>query len=156
MDDLQAFGIEAGKGKYHEEAFYGLVLVYTALFDRISKSLDAFGLTPAKMNVLMVIKHQGGKDGLSQRDIGKRLMVTASNMTRLLDKLERDALVERAGREGDKRVKVIRVSSKGSKLLDQAWPEYMKAMKRAMDKLSGPEQKFLGKMLMKWLHDLKS
>jgi DNA-binding MarR family transcriptional regulator len=155
MDDFQAFGIEAGKGRYDEEAFYGLVLVYTVLFDKVSKYLDTFDLTPAKMNVLMVIKHQGGEQGLSQREIGRRLMVTASNMTRLLEKLEREKLIERSGREGDRRVKVIRVSKRGSQLLDNAWPGYMKTMKGLMDKLSKAEQKVLAGIMFRWFRDIK-
>lgn len=155
MEDLQAFGIEQGKGRYFEEAFYGTVLVYTVLFDKVAQYLDTYDLTPAKMNVLMVIKHQGGEEGLSQREIGKRLMVTASNMSRLLDKLEREKLIERAGRAGDNRVKVIRVSKRGSELLDTAWPGYMKTMKEAMDKLSASEQKMLASLMLRWFHDLK-
>lgn len=155
MDDLQAFGIEAGKGRHYEEAFYGLVLVYTVLFDKVAKYLDTFDLTPAKMNVLMIIKHQGGENGLSQREIGNRLMVTASNMTRLLDKLEREKLIERSSRTGDKRVKVIRVSQRGSRILDDAWPGYIKTMKSLMDKLSQSDQKTLANMMFKWFRDLK-
>jgi len=155
MDDLQAFGIEAGKGRHYEEAFYGLVLVYTVLFDKVAQYLDTYDLTPAKMNVLMVIKHQGGENGLSQREIGKRLMVTASNMTRMLEKLEREKLIERTSRAGDKRVKVIRVSNRGSQILDDAWPGYIKTMKSLMDKLSQAEQKMLSNLMLRWFHDLK-
>ena len=155
MDDLQAFGIEAGKGRHYEEAFYGLVLVYTVIFDRVSRYLDTFDLTPAKMNVLMVIKHQGGENGLSQREIGKRLMVTASNMTRMLEKLEREKLIERTNRAGDKRVKVVRVSQRGSQILDDGWPGYIKTMKGLMDKLSQTEQKMLAEVMLRWFRDLK-
>jgi DNA-binding MarR family transcriptional regulator len=155
MDDLQAFGIEVGKGRYYEEAFYGLVLVYIALFDKMAKYLDTYGLTPAKMNVLMVIKHQGGEAGLSQKEIGKRLMVTASNMTRMLSKLEREKLIERAGQLGDKRIRIVRVSKRGSQILDNAWPGYIKTMKAQMDRISLTDQKFLATLMFQWLRDLK-
>jgi len=155
MNALEAFGVEVGKGRYYEEAFYGLVLVHAVLFDKVAKSLDALALTPAKMNVLMVIKQQGGEKGLSQMEIGKRLIVTASNMTRLLDKLEREKLIERVGRDGDKRIKVARISKRGSQVLDDAWPAYMKTMKEAMNKLSGAEQKILAEMMIKWFRNLK-
>jgi len=156
MDDLAAFGIEVGKGKHQEEAFYGLVLVYTVLFDKIAKYLATYSLTPAKMNVLMVLKHQGGPNGMSQRDIGQRLMVTPSNMTRMLDKLEREKLIERSSRAGDKRVKVIRVSARGSQILDNAWPGYMKTMRNVMDKLSQAEQKALAELMFRWFRDLRN
>ena len=155
MKDLEVFGIEVGKGRYDEEAFYGLVLVYTVLFNKISKCLDEYGLTPAKMNVLMIIKHQGSEEGLSQREIGDRLMVTASNMTRLLSKLERERLIERAGQLGDRRVKIVRVSKRGSQVLDNAWPGYMKAMKGEMARLSQKDQQFLAMLMAQWLHYLK-
>ncbi|MBF0531881.1 MAG: MarR family transcriptional regulator [Candidatus Omnitrophica bacterium] len=151
MNNLDAFGVETGKGRYDEEAFYQFVLVYTLLFDRISKYLDRFDLTPAKMNVLMVIKHQGGAEGLSQREIGQRLLVTASNMTRVLDKLEREKLIERAGRLEDRRVKVVRISKKGSQILDSVWPGYVKEMRTLMNKLSSDDQKNLAGIFKKWL-----
>ncbi|MCM8812935.1 MAG: MarR family transcriptional regulator [Candidatus Omnitrophica bacterium] len=156
MNDLEAFGVEVGKGNYGEESFYGLVLTYTLLFDQVADYLDAYGLTPAKMNVLMVIKHQGGEQGLSQREIGKWLLVTASNMTRLLDKLEREGLITRGGMAGDKRVKLIRVTAKASHLLDRAWPGYMKTIICAMNVLSPADQKILSAMLQRLVQALKA
>ena len=155
MKDIETFGIETGKGRYYEEAFYGLALVYTLLFNKVAKYLDEYGLTPAKMNVLMILKHQGGDKGLSQKDIGSRLMVTASNMTRLLDKLEREKLIEHSSRIGDKRVKVIRVSKRGAQILDEVWPGYMKTMKDAMDKTSQADQKILAEVMFKLFRELK-
>jgi DNA-binding MarR family transcriptional regulator len=155
MNDLQSFGVEVGTGKYDEEAFYMMVLVYTILFDRMAKFLDPFELTPAKMNVLMVIKHQGGKEGLMQKEIGKRLLVTASNMTRMLDKLEREKLIERVAQAGDKRVNIIRISPRGSKLLDDVWPGYLKTMKAGMGALSKENQRILSGIMSQWFLDLK-
>jgi DNA-binding MarR family transcriptional regulator len=73
----------------------------------------------------------------------------------MLDKLEREKLIERSGRQGDKRVKVIRVSTRGSQILDNAWPGYMKTMKSVMDKLSLAEQKALAELMFRWYRDLK-
>jgi MarR family 2-MHQ and catechol resistance regulon transcriptional repressor len=150
MTDLKAFGIETGQGRYYEEAFYGLVLNYTILFNKISKYLETFELTPAKLNVLMVIKHQSTGQGLNQREIGNRLMVSPSNMTRVLDKLLREKLIERLPLQGDKRVNIIRVSKKGSELLDRIWSGYMKTMKEQMDYLSEQDQKVLARMMIAW------
>lgn len=152
--DFKPYGIEMGKGKYHEETFYGIVLVYTAIFNEISVYLDRYGLTPAKFNVLMVIKHQGQSNGISQIDIGKRLMVTASNMTRVLEKLGREGLIGRSALAGDKRVKVIKVTPKGSKLLDSVWPGYEKKLRQLAGHLSKEEQKTTARLTQKWLDSL--
>ncbi len=153
-DHLADFGITTGQGKYGEECIYSLVLVYTLLFNDMSSYLAHFQLTPAKLNVLMIIKHQGKDKGLSQIDIGKRLLVTASNMTRLLDKLEKEGLIVKVAQAGDKRVKVIKVTPKASKLLDDAWPGYVARLHSLSDRLNPAEQKQMAGLLNKWLHHL--
>lgn len=154
MDYFESFGIEVGKGKYHEEAVYGIALVYTKLFNEISFYLDQYDLTPAKMNVLMIIKHKGKNSGISQIDIGKRLMVSASNMTRLLDKLGKEGLIGRSALVGDKRVKIIKITSKGSRLLDAAWPGYQLQVRKLAGHLSKTDQKVTANVLQKWLYSL--
>lgn len=156
MDYFKPFGIEVGKGRYDEEAVYGIALVYTALFDRISGYLTKFNLTPAKMNVLMIIKHQGKKEGISQAEIGKRLMVTPSNMTRLLDKLIREGLVSRSVLVTDRRVKLIKVTAKGSAILDHVWPGYSQLIERLAHLLKSDDQKQIAILLQKWLGALKT
>ncbi len=156
MEYLKSFGVETGQGKYHEEMVYGVALVYTTLFNDIATYLNTYNLTPAKMNALMIIKHQGLDKGISQIDIGKRLMVTASNMTRVLDKMEREGLIGRSALEGDKRVKIIKITAKGSKLLDNAWPGYEQRLKVLTGRLSKTEQKATIILLQKWLGQLTS
>ena len=151
MDYFESFGIEVGNGKYHEEAVYGIALVYAALYNNISAYLNKYGLTPAKMNVLMITKHQGQAKGISQVDIGKRLMVTASNMTRLLDKLEREGLINRSALAGDRRVKIIKVTPKASKLLDMMWPGYQTRLKALANEMPKEDQKVMAGLLQKWL-----
>src|SRR3989338_11588162 len=130
MNYFKTFGIDVGKGKYHEEVIYSVVLAFNLLNNEMTSYLDDFNLTPAKLNVLMVIKHQGGPEGISQVEISKKLIVTASNMTRLLDKMEREKLVDRLSQEGDRRVKIIQITEKGTKLLDAVWPCYNEKLEK--------------------------
>ena len=155
MDYLEAFGVATGQGKYHEEAVYGLALVYTVIHNEIAVYLDRYDLTPAKMNALMIIKHQGKGKGISQVDIGNRLMVTASNMTRLLDKLERDGLIARSAQVGDRRVNVIKITPKGARLLDRVWPGYQEKIKGLTNVLSAADQKAVSQLLSRWLERIK-
>ncbi len=155
MDYFKAYGIEVGQGRYHEETVYGTVLVYTAIFNEISDYLDRYGLTPAKFNVMMIIEHQGQGQGMSQIEIGNRLMVTASNMTRLLEKLGREGLISRSSLAGDKRVKVIKVTPKGTKLLDTVWTGYDEKVKELSGHLSKEEQKTVARLTQKWFYSLR-
>lgn len=124
MSIFSDWGIEGGKDRMKEEALYNLASCYALLERKIGQTLSPFGLSPVKMNALMMVKHVGGERGLSQVEISKRMIVSAGNITRLIDRLEKDSLVERVAEPNDRRVKLIRITKKGSDLLDSAWPTY--------------------------------
>ena len=75
-------------------------------------------------------------------------------MTKLLDKLEKEGLVTRGAQEGDRRVKIIRITVKGEKLLDQLWPGYLKTLEDLAAKLSQKDQKQLASFLVGWIGKL--
>ncbi len=152
---LKAFGVEEEKGKHYEEAIYSLVLIYNVMTDQITSYLEQFDLTPGKFNILMIIKHQGQSDGIPQVEISKRLIVTPSNMTKLIDKLEKDGLVVRAALEGDRRVNIMKITPKGSRLLDQVWPGYDRKLKMLISGLNPQQQKQAADLLKLWLADLQ-
>ena len=144
-------GIDIGQGKYHEEMVYGLALIYTAIYNEIDIYLKKYHLTPGEMNVLMLVKHQGKDQGLSQVGMGRRLMVTAHNMTRLIQRLEKHGLIKRTSDKGDGRVNLVQITAKGSALLDKAWPGYDKKVKEQAGKLSAEDQKNLAGLIQRWL-----
>lgn len=149
MQVLERFGIEIGKDKIQEGAIYGLASAYLLIERNISDYLRAFNLTPAKFNALMSLKHKGKSKGLSQIEIGRCLIVTASNMTRILDKLAKEGFIERTLREGDRRVNLIKITPKGSEVLDKAWPGYYSRI-REMANLLGKDLKQAYDLLLKW------
>ena len=151
MGKLKSFGVEEGKGRYYEEIVYSTALLYNIIDDTLSTYLRSFDLTIGKFNILMVIKHQGEAAGINQAEVSKKLIVTPSNMTKLIDKLEEDGLVKRNVLARDRRVNILKVTARGSALLDQAWPEYVNRLKRLVDSLNASDQKELSKYLRKWL-----
>lgn len=150
MQPLKRFGIELGKQNYREAAIYGLACIYLQIDKEISDYLRYFNLTPAKFNALMVIKHQGKEKGLSQVEIGKSLIVTASNITRLIDKLEKEGFIERLSRKGDRRVNLVRISKKGSDLLDKVWPGYHNKIMELATLINKEELTRISGLLLKW------
>lgn len=152
MEYLKSFGIDTGD--HQEEAFYGLVLVYNLLFDRVSGYLQGWGLTPAQFNILMVVDKHGKEKGISQIDISKKLIVTPSNTTRLLEKMENEKLIVRSPLEGDRRVNMVHITPKGSSLLDKVWPGYKGKIQEAVSVLNGDDQKHAASLLLRWLERL--
>ena len=156
MDYLKSFGITTGEGNYQEEAFYGLILVYNVLFNRISQHLQEWGLTPAQFNILIIVDKQGKGNGISQVELSKKLIVTPSNTTRLLEKMESEKLILRSAQDEDKRVKLVFITPKGSALLEKVWPAYQSKIHESAELLNQQDQKAAAVLLIKWLDRLVS
>lgn len=78
-----------------------------------SKESKRFGLTISQSNVLRTLYHAGP---LSSVGLSRHLYVTASNMTGLVDRLEKKKLVARVRKEGDRRVMLIILTPSGLEL----------------------------------------
>lgn len=155
MKRKKPFGI----GKENEGsgalAVYRLACIYSLLDKEISDYLRPFELTPARFNALMIIKHKGKNKGLSQIEVGRLLIVTASNMTRLLDKLVKYGLVELSGQKGDRRVNLVKITKKGSDSLDKIWPGYNKKVTELTSRLNKEDLKQVSGLLLKWFKELE-
>ena len=126
MSIFRELGIKDGKDRLKEELLYNLGYCYVKLEKKIADILAPYNLSPVKMNALLIIKHVGKDKGLSQAELSKRMIVTAGNVTRLIDRLEKEKLAGRGSLKGDRRVKVLKITTKGSDLLDKVWPIYKK------------------------------
>src|SRR5580698_1589159 len=92
---LNNFYLDAVKGRPSAEVFNGMLCVYSLLYRRMEEYFKDYTLTPVKFNTLLLLKHLGGKDGLTQNEICHHLIVSPSNITRLIDRLIADKFVER-------------------------------------------------------------
>jgi len=107
-------------------------LRYTALLQLLrtadsiwnaSRSFFApWDLGPSQFNVLNLL--YGLPEGLSQTELGRRLIVHRSNVTGLVDRLEKRGLVERRELASDRRVYYVALTAKGTKVMDEVLPVY--------------------------------
>lgn len=155
MDKLRNFGINPEENTKEEIAVYSLAFCYSRVEKAIEEYLRQFDLSPAKFNTLLIIHHQGGKEGISQVDIGKKLVVTASNMTKLLDRLSKEGLIKRYAQKGDRRVKLIKATPKATDILEKAWAGYVETVKKVTGCLEAEELSQVSQILVKWFDKLK-
>ena len=85
-----------------------------------------FGLTDAQFNVLNVLSEN--EEGLSQRELSDILVVDRSNVTGLLDRMEKAGWVRRHDVPNDRRSYRIRLTASGKKLWGSIYPAYEKAV----------------------------
>lgn len=156
MRHFKRFELDVDTDKFIQTSIYGIFTVYSIAMKMIENYLRQYNLSSSKFNMMMVIKHEGGQKGISQIDVGKTLIVTASNMTKQIDKLIAEGMVERFALKGDRRVNLIKITKKGSDLLDKIWPGYIKTVNDIAGKLSFEERKTLTQILTKWFDSLEN
>ena len=66
MSIFKEIGIREGKDRINEEVVYNIARAYTTLDRVITGVLAEYHLSPAKFNILLMVKHVGGEKGLAQ------------------------------------------------------------------------------------------
>lgn len=92
------------------------------------------GLTGAQYNVLNVVAES--PQGLSQRELSERLVVDKSNVTGLLDRMEKAGWVRRTDFPEDRRVYRIVLTPSGRKLWERVTPRYLDVVRQVTRDLS--------------------
>jgi DNA-binding MarR family transcriptional regulator len=135
-----------------------LSIVYTAtlLEKHGGRLLRGHGLTDAQFNVLMLLHHQGERGRMSQVRLGELLLVNRSNVTGLVDRMERDGLVRREDDPGDRRVNLVAITDRGEGVLAGAMAQYYPMLDRVMEGLSDTERGKLMELLGRVRHKLKA
>lgn len=155
MKELLRFGIDVEKDGIENAAVYAMACLYSAIEKRIIEYLKPYKLSPSQFNALMIVKHIGNKTGLSQAEISDKLILSPSNMTRLVDKLVREELIERNPSALDRRINYIKITSKGSKLLDDIWPGYIQQVKSMARTMPSDDLNAITMLSLKWFKGLE-
>jgi DNA-binding MarR family transcriptional regulator len=98
-----------------EAAFLDLLRTTDMLSRHPAQVLKSEELSPTQYNVLRILR--GSPDGLACGEIGNRMITRDPDITRLLDRLEKRALISRWRETTDRRIVMARITPEGLKLL---------------------------------------
>jgi DNA-binding MarR family transcriptional regulator len=112
--------IESGKNIRHvgcpeETAFLDLIRTTDILSRGLVKVLKTEDLSPTQYNVLRILR--GAPEGLPCGEIADRMITRDPDITRLLDRLEKRALISRCRETKDRRMVMTRITPEGLKVL---------------------------------------
>ena len=111
-----------------------------AVYLDTSKMSRQFGLTGSQSGVLRSLFQEGS---LSSASLSRRLHVTPSNITGIIDRLEKKGLVERAPKQGDRRIALINLTESGAALSKQL-PDHIET--KLISELADMEQEEIHKL----------
>jgi len=108
------------RSPYHE-AMLNLMVAALHVRDQMEQACREHEITEPQYNVLRILRG-AGPAGHPRREIARRMISRAPDLTRLIDRLASRGLVERKRGEADRRHSVTRITKKGLKLLEDLQP----------------------------------
>ena len=94
------------------------------LLDKVETELKKNKLPPLDWYDVLLELSRDKEKGLRQFEIGKKVLLNKHNLSRLLDRLQSQGLLERNACEEDGRGNRVRITPEGENILKNMWPVY--------------------------------
>lgn len=135
----------------------GRILKLSKLLERrASEALSSYNIHYTDLDVLATIRRSGTPYELTPSQLMKSVLITSGAMTALLNRLEKLELIYRSTNSSDGRVKLVGLSLKGSKLIDEAIETRFIEASESIKILNKTESTALSSLLKKLLMSLDS
>lgn len=149
MSLKEELGLKEAIRHQGHEAIMSVVLTGAILAKEGDRILRPFGITDSQFNVLMLVKYQSEEGQINQTQLGRMLLVNRSNVTGLIDRMEQAGWVQRSAEKGDRRVKQISLTNKGTQLVNQAEKAYFERLEEIVNPIPKNQVEQLLKALEK-------
>jgi MarR family 2-MHQ and catechol resistance regulon transcriptional repressor len=128
------------------DTFIKLTRCTNSVLARLAERNTLEDLTPSQFAALEALYHLGS---MTQGEISSKVLKSGSNMTIVIDNLEREGLVRRKRDENDRRVINIHITEAGREKIGAVLPGHIAALVEEFSVLTADEQEMLGKLCKK-------
>lgn len=123
-----------------------------ALTVELDQVYSAHGLAEIDFDILCTLRRSGAPYSRRPADLARSTMVTTGGISKRLDRLQAQGLVERSKpTQGDGRATEVRLTPEGRRRIDAAFTEHMANERRLLDQLPAEDQELLERTLRSWL-----
>ena len=132
-------------------AWTRLLRAQQLLLERVEADLKRAELPPLAWYDVLLELNRTAEGRLRQFELGDKVLLSKHNLSRLLDRLEAEGLVERQACAEDRRGAHVAITRAGKTLQKKMWPVYERAIARHFaDRLSGDEAAQLAQLLQRF------
>lgn len=130
-----------------ERAWVALQHFGAQALERVDGELKSAGFPPLEWyDVLWALERLGPQ---RQRDLANHILVARYSLSRLIDRMEADGLVERRTCPEDLRGQTVHITEAGLDMRKRTWVTYSPAIQGTMGKLTADEAAQLAELLSK-------
>ncbi len=123
------------------ETLMGIWFSGVKLKQQARRFFKDYAVNESQFNVMMSLKY--AEKPLSQQDLSDRLLVDKSNLTGLIDSLEKFKFVKRRSVPGDRRFYRLELTDAGNAFLTTVEPAYRQTVHTAMSVFTADEIQLL-------------
>jgi DNA-binding MarR family transcriptional regulator len=123
-----------------------------SLRDPLAASCAELELSAPQVHTLLALGHEGA---LAMGDLARRVAITEKTVTGLVDRLQRDGLVERRRDEADRRVIHVALTGPGEALARRLDAEMLQALTRLLGRLDAGDRRDLFRIIEKLTDSLE-
>lgn len=131
-----------------QEAFLNLLRTTSVLDAPFERLLRDHGLSTATYNVLRILRGSG-PNGRVCHEIGRHLVARVPDVTRLIDRLEKQGLAKRTRGDADRRLVRVMITPEGLDVLAKLDAPIMDAHRVQMSHMTDEELRTLSRLLSK-------
>ena len=128
------------------DTFIKLTRCTNSVLGELSTRQTTGDLTPSQFAVLETLYHIGS---MTQGEVSSKVLKSTSNLTTVIDNLERDGYVRRERDEKDRRVIHVHLTEAGTRKIEAVLPTHVEALVDIFSVLSVSEQETLGELCKK-------
>ena len=128
------------------DTFIKLTRCTNSLLVRLAEHQTVGDLTYSQFAVLEALYHLGS---MTQGEVSSKILKSTSNLTTVIDNLERDGLVRRERDVKDRRVIYVHLTEAGRGKIEAVFPNHVAALVEEFSVLSAGEQDTLGELCKK-------
>jgi MarR family 2-MHQ and catechol resistance regulon transcriptional repressor len=123
------------------DTFIKLTRCTNSVLARLAERNTIGDLTPSQFAALEALYHLGP---MTQGEVSMKVLKSGSNLTTVIDNLERDGLVRRERDAKDRRVIHVHLTEAGKGKIEAVFPVHVEALVEEFSVLSASEQETLG------------
>lgn len=132
----------------HISAWVRLARAGQSCLDAIEADLKAAGHPPLLWYDVLLELRRAPQGRLLHSEIGGKILLSKSNVTRVVDRMEAKELVRREACRRDRRSAFVVITEAGRTLQKQMWPDYRASLARHLgERLSEEEARQLAALL---------
>ena len=114
----------------HFLAWARLLRAHKVLLEKVQADLSAADLPPLEWYDLLLELDMAEGNRLRLYDLGQRMVLSRSNLTRLCDRLEKEGLISREQCAEDRRGLFAALTQKGAEIRRAMWPVYKRSVEQ--------------------------